>query len=54
MWRCVVKCPVSAYLTTEYRLLTTLKKKAFKKIVGKGQNAGHQYFLLFPQCFLPC
>ena len=21
-------------------------------IVGKGENAGHQHFLLFPQCFL--
>ena len=20
--------------------------------VGKGENSGHQYFLLFPQCFL--
>ena len=22
-----------------------------KNIVGKGENAGYQYFLLFPQCF---
>ena len=22
-----------------------------KNIVGKGENAGHQHFLLFPQCF---
>ena len=22
-----------------------------ENIVGKGQNAGYQYFLLFPQCF---
>ena len=33
--------------------LKTLKKKAFENIVGKGENAGHQHFLLFPQCFLP-
>ena len=26
---------------------------AFKCIVGKGENAGNQHFLLFPQCFLP-
>ena len=26
--------------------------KPFKKIVGKGENAGGQHFLLFPQCFL--
>ena len=30
------------------------KKKAFENIVGKGENAGNQHFLLFPQCFLPC
>ena len=28
-----------------------LKKKK-KNIVGKGENAGNQHFLLFPQCFL--
>ena len=27
-------------------------KEAFEKIVAKGENAGHQHFLLFPQCFL--
>ena len=39
--------------TTQSRLLTTLKEKAFENIVGKGENAGNQHFLLFPQCFLP-
>ena len=29
----------------------TLKKMPFEKIVGKGENAGNQHFLLFPQCF---
>ena len=29
-----------------------LKKKPFENIVGKGENAGNQHFLLFPQCFL--
>ena len=28
------------------------KNKVFENIVGKGENAGYQYFLLFPQCFL--
>ena len=37
----------------QYPLLTTLIKKAFKNIVEKGENAGNQHFLLFPQCFLP-
>ena len=39
--------------TTQSRLLTTLYKKPFENIVGKGENAGNQHFLLFPQCFLP-
>ena len=25
-----------------------------ENIVGKGENAGHQHFLLFPQCFPKC
>ena len=25
-----------------------------EKIVGKGENAGYQHFLLFPQCFQHC
>ena len=28
--------------------LTTMKKKAFEIIMGKGENAGNQGFLLFP------
>ena len=32
-----------------FRLLTTLKKRAFKNIVEKGENAGDQHFLVFPQ-----
>ena len=32
--------------------LNTSGKKAFENIVGKGENAGNQHFLLFPQCFL--
>ena len=31
----------------------SLKQRAFENIVGKGENAGKQHFLLFPQCFLP-
>ena len=33
--------------------LTTLKKKAVENVVGKGEKAGSQHFLLFPKCFLP-
>ena len=39
--------------TIQSRLLTTLSKRPFEKIVGKGENAGNQHFLLFPQCFQP-
>ena len=39
--------------TTQSQLLTTLGKKPFEKIVGKGENVGNQHFLLFPQSFLP-
>ena len=35
------------------RLLTTLRKEAFENILGKGENAGNQHFLLFPKMFLP-
>ena len=31
----------------------TLRKKSFKNIVRKGENAGNQHFVLFPQSFLP-
>ena len=31
------------------QLSTTLEKKPFENIVGKGENAGNQHFLLFPQ-----
>ena len=37
---------------TQSQLLTTLYKKSFENIVGKGENAGNQHFLLFPLCFL--
>ena len=40
-------------LTTQYQLLTALGKKPFENIVGKGENAGNQHFILFPQYFLP-
>ena len=33
--------------------LMVLGEKYLENIVGKGENAGNQHFLLFPQCFLP-
>ena len=44
--------PHAEPLTTQSRLLIPLERKAFENIVGKGENAGNQHFLLFPQCFL--
>ena len=41
------------FFTTQSRLLTTLYKEPIENNVGKGENAGNQHFLLFPQCFLP-
>ena len=37
--------------TTQSRLLTILYQKFFENLVGKGENAGKQHFLLFSQCF---
>ena len=34
------------------KLLTPQEKKAFENIEEKGEIAGNQHFLLFPQCFL--
>ena len=28
-------------------------EEPLENIVGKGENAGHQHFLLSPRCFLP-
>ena len=39
--------------TKQFWLLTTLKKKPFENIIGKGENTVNQGFLLFEQCFLP-
>ena len=40
---------------TNDKLITTQKLKfvhgRVENIVGKGENAGYQHFLLFPQCF---
>ena len=41
-------------LPDDHTILTIddLERQAFENIVGKGENAGFQYFLHFPQCFL--
>ena len=39
-------------LSTQSRLLTTLKNKALENTVGKGETAGNQHFVLFQEYFL--
>ena len=36
----------------ECQAILTLEEKDFENNEGKGENAGNQPFLLFPQCFL--
>ena len=42
--------PLSIYHTMPP--FNNLEKKILGNIVGKGENAGNQHFLLFLQCFL--
>ena len=35
------------------QLLTTIRKESFENLLGKGENAGNQHFLLFPKGFPP-
>ena len=36
---------------TKFNQMTKFGIRGLQKIVGKGENAGYQHFLLFPQCF---
>ena len=47
------KAPFPVNSLPHHSDLTTWKKKSFENIVEKGETAGNQHFLLFPQCFLP-
>ena len=42
---------LSLYLS-QLRLLKTMRKNTLENIVGKGENAGYQHFLLFQRCSL--
>ena len=44
--------PVASTIYTQSGVLTTLIMEPFENTEGKGENAGSQHFLLFPQCFL--
>ena len=60
-WTCSL-IPVKKFLsmahaiksfTTLSQLLMALERKPFENIVGKGENADNQHFLVFQQCYLP-
>ena len=34
-------------------ILQPFRKRPFQNILGKGENADNQHFLLLPKCFLP-
>ena len=43
-------------ILTLYHTIPTFndsENKPFENMMGKGENAGNQHFLLFPQCFIP-
>ena len=44
---------VLIFFPAQFLLLTTLRKKPSENIVGQGENAVNQCFLLFQQRFLP-
>ena len=43
--------PWEDHLTLYHTIPTFNDKRPFENIAGKGENAGNQRFLLFPQCF---
>ena len=45
--------PLLIYLSNQVQYPLTLRKRPLETIVGKGENAGSQHFLLLPQCFRP-
>ena len=42
---------LKAFADDKRNVTEKLKSVLERKIVGKGENAGYQHFLLFPQCF---
>ena len=51
-FNCFFKCSfLSPTLTSPKLLWRCLLLDRVENIVGKGENAGYQHFLLFPQCF---
>ena len=44
--------PWTLILTHQQYILTHQHSNSFKNIVGKGEIARNEQFLLFPQCFL--
>ena len=40
-------------IINHYHTIQTFNDREKENIMGKGENAGYQHFLLFLQCFLP-
>ena len=53
VWERVICLPDNkpTFSCTQSRLSTTLQKNTLENMMGKGENAGNQYFILFTQCF---
>ena len=53
LWKLRIGVVKSWLIFSQSWLFMILKKEPFENIAGKGENAGDQHFLLFPQYFLP-
>ena len=47
-------CGNNSSITTQFKILTTLKKKVFENIVRKGEIPCNQHFLLFRTMLSTC
>ena len=47
----IVHCALTLY-NRNLNFLRPSRKRPVETILGKGENAGNQHFLLFPKCFL--
>ena len=52
-WSVEHNCNSFELFTIQFRVSKIVNKTHFENIVGIGENAGNQHFLLLPQCFLP-
>ena len=53
IWTTYLSSKNAFNLTLLSAILTSMRKKAYGNLAGKGENAGTDHFLLCPKCFLP-